>query len=99
MSFEKADELWNLKMSPYHKTIEYVNGQKKMEVGILHDFPINIGGVNFSLDIVIDDTRDKFDFPIILGRSFFAQTGLILDGEQERTIIKTQEEYQVFVVT
>lgn len=42
MSMKKADELWNLKMSPYHKVID-ANGEEEMAVGILYDFPINIG--------------------------------------------------------
>jgi hypothetical protein len=36
---------------------------------------------------------------MILGRSFFALANLILDGEQGKTIIRTQDEYQVFAVT
>jgi len=77
--------------------IGYANGQNEMAVGILYNFPINIRGIDFSLDIVIADTRDKYDFPIILGRLFFSQTGLILDGEHGHTI-RTPKEYQVFVV-
>lgn len=51
------------------------------------------------MDIVIVDTNDKYNFPIILGRLFFAQTSLIFDAEQGRTIIRTQKKYQVFLVT
>lgn len=43
MSMKKADELGNLKMSPYHKVIGYANGEEEMAVDILYDFPINIG--------------------------------------------------------
>jgi hypothetical protein len=51
------------------------------------------------LDIVIADTRHKYDFPLILWRGFFAQAGLILEGEEGQTIITTPEDYQVFDVT
>jgi len=70
-----------------------------MAIDILYNIPINIGSVDFSLDIVIADTRDMYDFSIILGRSFFAQASLIFYGEQGRTIIRTPEEYQIFDVT
>lgn len=70
-----------------------------MTVDILYDFPINIGGCDFIMDIVIADVEYRYDFPVILGRGFFAQSGLIQDAEQGRTIIRTLENYQVFVVT
>jgi len=79
MSLKKASELGNLKMNPYNKTIGYTNGQLEMAIDILYEFPINIGGCNFILDIVIADTRDRYDFPLILRRGLFSQPGLILD--------------------
>ena len=70
MSLKKVDELGSLKMSPYHKTTKYANGQNEMAVGIVYDFPINIGVIDFSSDIVIANNRDKYDFSIILGKLF-----------------------------
>jgi len=39
-------------------------------------------GFDYCLDIVIANTRGRYDFPLILGRNFFTQGDLILDGEQ-----------------
>jgi len=63
ISLNKASKLGNLKMSPYNKTIGYANGKVEMAVGILYDFPINIGCYDFVFDIVIADTGDRYDFP------------------------------------
>jgi len=82
MSFTEARELGNLKISPYPYTIGYANVHEEKAICILNFFPINIGGFNYSLDIVIADTRGRYDFPLILGRNFFAQRGLLLDGKQ-----------------
>jgi hypothetical protein len=72
MSVEKAKELGNLKMSPYNETIGYSNGHEEMAVDILYDFSINIGGYKFILNIVITDSRGRYDFHLILGRGFFS---------------------------
>jgi len=72
ISVTKAKELGNLKMSPYPHTIGYTNVHAEPAVGILRNFPINIGGFNFYLDIIITYTRDIYDFLLILGRKFFA---------------------------
>jgi len=50
-----------------------------MAINILYDFPVKIGSYDFMLDIVIADIGDRYDFPLILGRRFFAQSSLILD--------------------
>jgi hypothetical protein len=58
-----------------------------------------LGGFDYCLDTVIANTRRRYDFPLILGRTFFAQGGLMLDGEQGKTTIRTSRLYEVFVVT
>jgi len=73
MSVTKAKELGNLKISQYPHTIGYANGHAEPTVGILKNFPINIGGFDLYLNIIIADTRDRYDFPPISGRKFFVQ--------------------------
>jgi hypothetical protein len=85
MNLTKARELGIVKISPNPYIIGYANG--KEVVGMLKNFPINIGGIDYCLDIVIANTRGRYDFALILGRKFFAQGGLILDGEQGQTTI------------
>jgi hypothetical protein len=67
MSLTKARELGILKISPYSYTTRYANGHEEKAIDILKNFPINIGGFDYSLDIVIADTRVRYDFPLILG--------------------------------
>jgi hypothetical protein len=62
----------------FFNIISNVNGQKKWA---MYDFSINIGGFDFNLDIVVANIREKTNFPMILGRSFFTTANLILDGE------------------
>jgi len=88
MSLTKARELGIKKVSPYPYTIGYANGKEEKVVGILKEILVNIGGFNYCLDIIAN-TRGRYDFPLILGRKFFAQRGLILDGEQGETTIRT----------
>jgi len=77
----------------------YVNGKEEKAIGILKIFPINIGGFDYCLDIVIANTGGRYNFQLILGRKFFAQGGLILDGEQGETTIGTSRLYNVLAVT
>lgn len=90
MSLTKEKELGNLKMYPYPNTIGYSNGHVEPTVCMLQNCPMNIRGFDFCLDIVITDTRDRYDFPLILGRKFFAQGGLVLDGEQGKLPSKSK---------
>jgi len=39
------------------------------------------------------------EYPLIIGRTFFTVANLILDGEQGKTIVRTQDEYKSFKVT
>jgi hypothetical protein len=98
-SLTKARELGIKKISPYPYTIGYANGQEKEALGALKNFPLNIEGFNYYLDIVIADTRGRYEFQLILGRKFFAQGGQLLDGEQRETTIRTSKLYDVFAVT
>jgi len=98
ISLAKARELGNLKMRSYNKSIGYDNGNVEMVIDILYDFPINIGGYDFIMDIITTDTGDRYGFPLILARGFFAQSGLIMDAEQGWAIIRILEDYQMFVV-
>jgi len=63
MSVKKAKELGNLKMSPYpySYTIGYANGHVEKAIAILRNFQINTGGFENCLDIVIADTRGRYD--------------------------------------
>jgi len=72
MSLTKAEELWIRKISPYPYAIGYANSHEEEALGVLKDFPFNIGGFDYCLDIVIADTRGIYEFPLILGRKFFA---------------------------
>jgi hypothetical protein len=76
-----------------------INGHEEKAIGILKKFPLNISAFDYCLDIVIADTRGRYDFPLIRGRKIFAQGGLILDGEQGETTIRTSRLYDVFAIT
>jgi len=99
MSLTKARELEIRRISPYPYTTGYANGHEEEALGVLKNFPLNIGGFDYCLDIVVADTRGKYEFPLILGRKFFAQVGLLLDVEQGETTIRTSKLYDVFSVT
>ena len=47
-----------MKISPYPYTIGYANGKEEKVIGILKSFPINIGGFDYCLHIVIANILD-----------------------------------------
>ena len=99
MSLTKARELGIERISLYPYRIVYVNFHEEEALGVLKNIPINIGGFDNCLNIVIADTKGIYEFPLILDRKFFAQGGLLLDGEQGKTTIRTSKLYDVFAVT
>jgi hypothetical protein len=62
MSLTKARELGNLKIFPFSHSIEYANGHEEKAIGILNKFTLNIGGFDYCLDILIADTRGRYEF-------------------------------------
>jgi len=81
MSLKAEEKLGNIKMYSFGRKIGYVNGQEEKTAGIIYFLPINIVGFDFLMDIVVAKTKQKMEYSLFLGRTFFAAANLILDGE------------------
>lgn len=68
MCLTKARELGIRSVESYPYTIGYANGKVEKSIGILRNFPINIGGFDYRLDIIIANTRRRYNFALILGK-------------------------------
>ena len=60
-------------------SLQLADGSIKLPIGVLEDFPIQVGKFFVPVDFVVVDMKEDAQVPIILGRPFLATAGAIID--------------------
>ena len=76
-SFYRKLQLQDLQ--PTDLVIQLAERSVKRPVGILEDVPVQVGKFIIPCDFIILDMDEIFQAPLILGRSFLATAGVVID--------------------
>lgn len=77
LSLCKKLELSHLR--PTTMLIQLADGTLRQSAGVLEDFPVQVGKFIIPCDFIVMDMDENPQIPIILGRSFLATTGAMID--------------------
>ncbi|XP_057545873.1 uncharacterized protein LOC130824871 [Amaranthus tricolor] len=74
----------NGEMKATRMSIQFADRSVRYPVGILEDFPVQVGNYFVPCDFVIMDMEEDARIPVILGRDFLKTTTAIFDVKNER---------------
>ena len=72
-------------------TLKLADGSTIQPVGFVEDIAVKIEGIYIPADFVVIDIPEDHDVPIILGRSFLATAGVIVDVKNGRIVFQVSD--------
>ena len=73
-------------------TLQLADRSIKYPRGIVEDVLVKVNKFIFSVDFIVLDMKEDYDVPLILGRPFLAIGGALIDVQQEKLILRVQDE-------
>ncbi|XP_021861989.2 uncharacterized protein [Spinacia oleracea] len=84
---------------PTNITLQLADRSVKYPIGKVEDVPLRVGKFIIPVDFVVLDIDEDAHVPIILGRSFFAMAGAIIDVKQGVITLKVGKDSLTFDLT
>ena len=66
-------------LHPTTMVIKLADGSSRHPAGVMEDIPVQVGSFVIPCDFIILDMDESFQAPVILGRSFLATAGAVID--------------------
>lgn len=85
-------------LRPTKMSLQLADCSVKFPIGMLENVPVRIGQFYIPIDFVIMDIKVDSHIPIILGRSFLATVGAIIDVKKGRLTSEVGEEKVEFLL-
>ena len=79
-------------MKPSEMTLKLVDHSTIQPVGFVEDIPVKIKGIYIPTDFMVVDIEEDPNVPILLGRSFLATAGAIIDVKNGRIVFQVSDE-------
>ena len=73
-------------------TLQLADRSIKYPRGIVEDVLVKVNKFIFPVDFIVLDMEEDYDVPLILGRPFLATGGALIDVQQEKLILRVQDE-------
>jgi len=97
LSLFKRFDIGELK--PTRMTLQMADRSIIYPAGILEDIPIKVGKIYILADFVVMDMEEDSQVPILLGRSFLATAGAVIDVKNGRLAFHVGDEKVEFEIT
>lgn len=86
-------------MKPTRMTLQLADRLIKYPVGIVEDVHIKIRQLVIPTDFIVTDIREDTEILILLGRSFLATTGAIIDAMRGKLTLEVTHENIEFLLS
>ena len=79
-------------LKPTRMTLQLADCSVKYLAGIMDDIPVKVGGIYIPVDFVMMEIEEDFQVSILLGRSFLASVGAIIDVKHDKLAFNVGKE-------
>jgi len=86
-------------LKPTRMTLQLADRSIIYPVGILEDIPNKVGKIYIPTDFVVVDIEEDSLVPILLGRSFLATAGAVIDVKNGKIVFHVGDEKEEFEIS